>query len=105
MRAVAVARAGSLPASPVYQITVLAALPAVIAVAVAKGGPATRGGGLLASPLKNSLEACTAEAAASAPPASLPMPAVSEFLRFVVVDMASAPMVTWLAPGGELVVA
>src|SRR6476646_7928563 len=105
MRAVAVSRAGSLPASPVYQITELAAVPAVSAVALSKGGPATRSGGLPASAAKNSLEACTAEAAASAPPASLPMPALSAFLRFVVVDMASAPMVNWVAPGGELVVA
>ena len=47
------ARAGSVPASPVYQITVLAAVPATMPVAVSKGGPLTRCGGLPASASKN----------------------------------------------------
>ena len=81
MRAVAVERAGSLPVSPVYQITVLADVPAISAVAVSKGGPATRCGGLLASASKKSLEAATAEAAASEVPASLPTPARERSLQ------------------------
>ena len=42
--AVAVCSAGVAPFSPVYQKTVLAAVPATSAVAVANGGPATRSG-------------------------------------------------------------
>ena len=72
MRAVAVERAGSLPASPVYQITVLAALPATMPVAMSNGGPSTRCGGLAVSASKKSLEAATADAAVSAVDASLP---------------------------------
>jgi hypothetical protein len=78
MRAVAVERAGSLPVSPVYQITVLAVVPATMPVAAKYGGdPPTRWGGLLASALKNSLEAATAEAAVRAEPPSFSIEVVS----------------------------
>ena len=43
-RATAVPRAGSVPFSPVYQDTVLAAVPAIRLLAVANGGPPTRSG-------------------------------------------------------------
>src|SRR5215470_10755779 len=62
-RATEVERAGSLPASPVYQNTVLAGVPATSAVALSNGGPATRRGGLAASMLKKSLAAAMVEAA------------------------------------------
>src|SRR6185503_5243240 len=105
MRVVAVPRAGSVPASPVYQTTVLAVVPAVIAVAVSKGGPATRCGGLLRSALKKSFEAVTADAALSEEPASDPSAVVSAPCRFETVAAVVPPIVNWLAPGGEFVVA
>src|SRR5665647_728675 len=80
--AVEVERAESVPVSPVYQITVLAAVPAVIAVAVSNGGPSTRCGGLLASPLKKSFDAVTADAAVSEVAPILVTPAVTAFCRF-----------------------
>src|SRR5262249_37437678 len=64
-RAVAVLRAGLVPASPLYQNTVLLVVPGTNDVAVLKGGPFTRIGGLDASVLKKSLPAATAEAATS----------------------------------------
>jgi len=63
--AVAVPRADAAPASPVYQDSVLAAVPAIRAVAVANGGPLTRCGGLAALLLKKLPAAATAEAAVS----------------------------------------
>ena len=47
-RATAVPRAESLPTSPVYHDTVLAAVPPTRFVAVANGGPPTRNGAGLA---------------------------------------------------------
>ena len=75
-RAVAVARAGSVPSSPVYQVTVLAGVPATSAVAVA-GGPLTRCG----VPLKKLSAAATAEAAASAVLASVSIEPVNGGLQ------------------------
>src|SRR5213083_2939250 len=71
-RAVAVARAGSLPSSPVYHVTVSAGVPATRPVAVSNGGPPTRWGGWVESTLKKSLAAVAA---------------------------ADAPMVNWFGPG------
>src|SRR4029450_12266557 len=68
-RATAVPRAGSVPVSPLYQESVFAVVPGTCAVAVANGGPLTRGTGL---PLKNSLDAFIADAATSAPLARPP---------------------------------
>src|SRR2546423_5246754 len=68
-RATAVPRAGSVPVSPLYQESVFAAVPGTCAVAVANGGPPTRGTGL---PLKNSLDAFSADAATRAPLARPP---------------------------------
>ena len=92
MRAVAVARAESDPVSPVYQITVSAELPVVIAVALPKPGPVTRGGGVLASALKNSFDACTAEAAVNAVAANVPSEVVIALLRLAAVAVPSAPI-------------
>src|SRR3569623_2010336 len=105
MRVVAVPRAGSVPASPVYQTTVLAVLPAVIAVAVSKGGPATRCGGVLRSALKKSFEAVTADAALSEELASELRAVESAPCKFVTVAAVLPPIVNWLAPGGDFVVA
>ena len=106
MRAVAVERADVAPASPVYQITVLAVVPAVTLVAVSKGGPATRCGGLLKSAPKKSFEAVTAEAAlselAARPQMVLVSSAVASWRRL---RSAWLPMANWLVPGGVLVVA
>ena len=104
-RAVAVARAGSVPSSPVYQLTVFAAVPATSAVAVSKGGPATRCGGWVASMLKKSLAAATADAAESEVAASLPTEAVNAVCRFVAVTSLVAPMVNSFGPGVAEVVA
>src|ERR1700752_2314803 len=99
MRTPAVERAGSVPASPVYQITLSAAVPATSAVAVSNGGPSTRIGGLFTSALKNSLPAAMAEAAASAPPATLPTAVVSVACKLAAVAAAFAPMVNSFGPG------
>ena len=77
MRAVAVERGGFAPFSPIYQETVLAAVPATSAVAVLNGGPATRCGGLA----KKLLEAATADAADSAVWASVLTDVVSAAWR------------------------
>src|SRR6185437_4232752 len=78
IRAVAVDRAGSVPVSPVYQITVLAVVPGTMPAAPKKGDdPPTRCGGLLASALKKSLDAATADAAARDVAPSVPIEAVS----------------------------
>src|SRR5712691_6460018 len=105
MRAVAVERAESLPASPVYQITVLAALPAIMPMAMSNGGPSTRWGGLLLSALKKSSDAVIDDAAVSEVAASLPIAVVSAVCRLAVVAAALAPIVNSLAPGGDLSVA
>src|SRR4051812_39656664 len=99
--AVAVARAGSEPLSPVYHKTVLALVPATSAVALSNGGPATRCGGLP----KKSLPARTAEAAISDVLASLPSELASVACRFAAVAAAVAPIVNWFAAGGDAVVA
>src|SRR5205807_7255112 len=98
IRAVAVSRAGPAPASPVYQLTVLAGVPATKAVAVAKGGPATRRGGWVASVLKKSLAAAIAEAAGSAVCASWLTALVSAACRFTAVAAGVAPIANWFAP-------
>src|SRR5580704_18045391 len=82
--AVAAWRAGVEPDSPVYQNTVLAVVPACSAVAVAKGGPATRCGGF---ELKKLLAAAIAESAGSA------------VCRLAAVSAGVGPMENWLAPG------
>src|SRR5262245_15951484 len=94
-RATAVARAGSGESSPVYQATVLAALPATNAVAVSNGGPATRCGGLLALAPKKLSAAAMAEAAAKLVFASLPIEAVTAACRLPAVAAGVAPMVNW----------
>src|SRR6266540_4353883 len=101
MRAVAVARAGSVPVSPVYQLSVSDGVPATNAVAVSNGGPTTRCGGSL----KKSLEAATAEAAESEVPASLPTAAVSAVCRLAAVTSLVAPMANSFGPGLAEVVA
>src|SRR5262249_1657771 len=100
--AIAVERAGMLPWSPVYHITVSADVPFTSAVAVSKGGPATRWGGL---ELKKSLAAAIAEAAGSAVCARLVTAFVSAVCRLPAVRDGVAPIVNWLAPAGEAVVA
>src|SRR5262245_1570989 len=109
MRAAAVARAGVLPASPVYHIIVLLLVPAVSVVACVNGTvgglATTRIGGLAASTLKNSSAALIAEAAESDVAASLPTEVVSAACRLAVVAVGLAPMVNWFSPGGDSVVA
>src|SRR5580704_5551451 len=87
--ATAVWRAGVAPASPVYQNTVLAGVPACSAVAVLKGGPATRCGGL---ELKKLPAAATADAAGSWVCAKLPTAVVSAACRLAAVAAGVAPM-------------
>src|SRR5690349_18401180 len=105
MRAVDVVRAGSLPASPVYHVTVLAGVPAVSAVALSNGGPATRCGGLAASILKKSLPAATADAAVSDVRASVPTLPVSAACMLVAVTSGVVPIVNSFGPGVADVVA
>src|SRR5580704_18351749 len=97
----AVCRAGVAPDWPLYQITVLAGVPATSEVEVA-GAPLTRSGGF---ELKKSLAAAIADAAGSAVCARLAMAPDSAVCRLPAVTVALAPMVNWLAPGGETVVA
>src|ERR1700722_4962125 len=97
----AVCRTGVAPDSPVYQITVLAAVPATSDVEVA-GAPLTRSGGF---ELKKSLAAAIADAAGRAVCARLAIALDSAVCRLPAVALALAPMVNWLAPGGESVVA
>src|SRR5262245_19004716 len=99
-RAVAVARAGSTPISPVYQDTVLAGVPATNAVAVA-GGPLTRCG----VPLKKLSAAAMAEAAASDVLASVWIEPVKAVCRLAAVVAASTPIVNSFGPGVADVVA
>src|SRR5580704_5760387 len=99
--AVAVCRAGVLPAPPVYQNTVLADVPATSDMDVA-GVPLTRSGGF---ELKKLLAAATADAAGSAVCARLVMALVSAAWILLAVAFALAPMVNWFAAGGESVVA
>src|SRR6516162_4601452 len=101
MRATAVERAGCGPFCPRYQKTVLAAVPATCAVAVAKGGPATRCGGLP----KKSFPAATAEAADREVCANCPIPAVMAAFRLAAVATEVAPMVNCPGPGGAEAVA
>ena len=98
-RAMAVERAGSLPASPIYQDTVLLVVPSTSAVAVSNGGPATRCGGWPASTLKKSSPAACAEAAVSAVPASVPSDWVRAARRLVAVAVGVPPMVNSFGPG------
>src|ERR1700722_3734870 len=100
-RACAVCSVGVAPDSPVYQNTVLAGVPATSDVEEA-GVPLTRSGGF---ELKKSLAAATAEAAGNAVCARLAMAPDSAVCRLPAVAVALAPMVNWLAPGGESVVA
>src|SRR2546429_1969591 len=101
-RATAVARAGSVPVSPLYQESVFAAVPGTCAVAVANGGPLTRGTGL---PLKNSLDAFSADAATRAPLARPPTAVVNAALMLAAVAVELAPIRNWPACGGVVVVA
>ena len=91
-------RGSSVPSSPVYQVTVLAAVPSISAVAVSNGGPATRCGGLPASVLKKSLPAATADAATSSVLASVPRLAVSAACRLVGGRRGVAPIVNSSGP-------
>src|SRR5580704_1511617 len=97
----AVWRTGVAPDSPVYQITVLAGVPATSDVEEA-GVPLTRSGGF---ELKKSLAAAIAEAAGNAVCARLVIAPDSAVCRLPAVRVALAPMVNWFAPGGEPVVA
>ena len=65
------------------------------------GEPFTRSGGSL----KKSLAAAIAEAAGSAVCVSPVMAVVKAVCRLVAVSEGNVPMVNWLAPGGEFVVA
>ena len=102
--AVAVARAGSAPISPVYQVTVSAGVPATNAVAVSNGGPATPG--RLARidveeiAGRHHRRGCRSEVAAS-----LPTAAVSAVSRLPAVRSLVAPMANWFGPGLADVVA
>src|SRR5436305_12201982 len=60
--ATAAPRAGSVPISPVYQLTVLAGVPATSDVALSNGDPSTRIGGWPASTLKKLFAAAIVEA-------------------------------------------
>src|ERR1700730_11093408 len=100
--AVAVWRAGVAPDSPVYQNTVLAAVPFCSAIALLKGGPATRCGGF---ELKKLLAAATAEAAGSVVCARLPTAVVKAACRLAAVAAGVPPMANWLAPGDAAEVA
>src|ERR1700681_2618577 len=100
--AVAVWRAGVLPESPVYQNTVLAAVPLTSDVAVLNGGPFTRCGGF---ELKKLLAAATAEAAGSAVCARLPTAVVSAACKLPAVAAGVAPMANWFGPGDAAAVA
>ena len=62
-------------------------------VALSKGGPSTRSGGLLTSALKNSFDACTAEAAVSEVLANVSIVVFSDDWKFAAVSAAVAPMV------------
>ena len=84
-----------------YQNTVSAGVPATSAVAVA-GAPLTRSGGF---ELKKLSAAAIADAAGNAVCARLPTAVVSAACRLVAVAPGVAPMVNWLAPGGEFAVA
>lgn len=84
-----------------YQETVLAVVPATCAVAVAKGGPATRIGGSS----KKSLDAAMAEAAGNEVLPIWLTPAVSAACRLAAVAAGVAPMVNWPAEGVVDVVA
>src|ERR1700731_4330027 len=97
--ATAVWSAGVAPDSPVYQNTVLAGVPATSDVKVA-GVPLTRSGGF---ELKKLLAAAIAEAAGKAVCARLAIAPDSAVCRLPAVTVALAPMVNWLAPGGESV--
>src|SRR2546430_9204517 len=88
-RATAVPRAGSVPVSPLYQESVFAAVPGTCAVAVANGGPPTRGTGV---PPKNSLDAFSAGAATTAPLARPPTAGVSAAVRLAAVAADAAPI-------------
>ena len=98
-------RAGSVPISPVYQVTVLLDVPATSAVAVERASPATRIGGWPAPTLKKLSAAAIAEAADSDVAASFCVAVVSEACRFAAVALTLAPMVNSPAPGGEAFVA
>jgi hypothetical protein len=95
MRAVALSRAGSVPISPVYQMTVSADVPATRLVAVSNGGPATRCGGFS----KKFPAAAMADAAVSDVSASLSIAAVSAVCRFAAVMDGVAPIVNSFGPG------
>src|SRR4051812_2397897 len=102
--AVAVARGAVGPSSPMYHETVFAGVPATSVVAVSKGGPATRCGGCVASVLKKSFPAATAEAAVSEVAASLPSEVVSAACKLAAVAAGVTPMANWSVPGvAELV--
>src|SRR2546421_7999976 len=101
----AVPRAESVPISPVYQVTVLAGVPATRLVAVLNGGPATRIGGWPASTLKKLLAAAIAEAADKEVAASFWTAVVSEACRFAAVAFGLAPIVNSPVAGGALFVA
>src|SRR5258707_713915 len=96
--ATAVVRAGSAPISPVYQVTVLDAVPAVIAVAV-NGEPETRIGGWPASTSKNMCAAAIVDAVVSEVAPSLPTAAESAACRLAAVCVGVAPMANVPADG------
>src|ERR1051326_247606 len=99
-RAVTELRAGLVLISPVYQVTVLAGVPATSEVALANGGPATRIGGWPASTSKKLCAAATAEAAVSCVPASVETAVVSAAWRLAAVARGVAPMGNWLVSLG-----
>ena len=89
--------------NPVTKRTsVFAVVPLTSDVAVSNGGPETRCGG---SELKKLLAAAMADAAGNAVWSRLPTEVVSAACRLVAVSAGVAPMVNWLVPGGEAVVA
>ena len=101
----AVARAEGAVSSPLYQITVSDAVPGTVAVAVSKGGPATRTGGLEGEPAKKSCAATSAEAAASEVDACWPTADVKAVARLAAVAAMLAPMAkAFSGPPGETVV-
>src|ERR1700742_2397302 len=88
-----VPRARSVPISPVYQVTVSAAVPATSEVALSNGGPSTRIGGWPASTLKKLFAAAMVEAADSEVAASFWTAVPRAVRKFAAVLVGDASMV------------
>src|SRR5437868_4414462 len=96
--ATAVPRGESVPISPVYQVTVFAAVPATSAVEV-NGDPETRIGGSPTPMSKKSCAAAIDEAAVSEVAASVLTEELSTAWKLALVAATLAPMVNSFGPG------